>query len=133
MSSKVEVTDEFLASLGYTRERYEALSRGARWSVRNKERAKQYSREGRLLSEYDITQEDYNRMLESQGGVCKICEKPEDKVIGSKVIELAVDHCHSSGKVRGLLCQRCNTGIAKFDDSTDNLRAAITYLEKYND
>ena len=67
----------------------------------------------------------YNEMLVQQDGVCKICKQKEkhDKL-------LAVDHDHSTGEVRGLLCNKCNKGIGFFSDSEILLRNAIKYLNK---
>lgn len=59
-------------------------------------------------------------MIENQKGLCLICtEKPE---------KLFIDNCHETGKVRGLLCSSCNTGIGMLKDDPDVLRAAISYL-----
>lgn len=81
-------------------------------------------RERNLAKKYGITIEKYHEMLNSQGGVCKICGKPEERFQGS----LAVDHCHSTGKIRGLLCGKCNTMLGQADDSVEILQAAIDYL-----
>jgi len=77
------------------------------------------------LKKYGITKDDYLRMVEEQGGVCAICGKPDS-------IRLAVDHCHTTGIVRGLLCSGCNTSLGKFNDDIEVLRKAIEYLEKAN-
>ena len=78
----------------------------------------------RLKKEYAITLEQYTEMLEAQGFACKICLKPR----GQK--KLNVDHCHATGKVRGLLCQQCNSLLGMAHDDPTVLQAAITYLEK---
>lgn len=67
--------------------------------------------------------EQYNSLKEKQSNLCAICKQPE-QFNGS----LAVDHCHATGKVRGLLCTNCNRGLGHFKDSTDNLRNAVEYL-----
>ena len=92
-------------------------------------------RRGYLRSTYGLELEDYDRMYEEQGGTCGICKQAETAVSGKsgKVLNLAVDHCHTTGENRGLLCHNCNRGIGYLQDSTDNLRAAINYLEKHND
>lgn len=64
------------------------------------------------------------RMLEEQEGLCKICQRPQ---IGRK--RLAIDHCHETRKVRGLLCTKCNVGLGMFGDSVERLRRAISYLK----
>ena len=76
---------------------------------------------------YGITIEKYDEMFELQKGKCAICEEIQ---ITGKV--LAIDHCHTTGKVRGLLCQTCNTGIAMFKDNIKILKMAIKYLELYS-
>lgn len=75
-----------------------------------------------LLRKYGLTLADYNDMLARQRGRCAICQKPFHSKPG-------VDHDHATGRVRGLLCSFCNTGIGLFHDDPDILRAAITYLE----
>lgn len=76
---------------------------------------------------YDITHKDYQLLSEEQSGTCAICKK--ECVSGRR---LAVDHCHTTGKVRGLLCCKCNRGLGNLDDDLDKLRAAVLYLEKYS-
>lgn len=85
-------------------------------------------RKCRLKREYGLTPEDYERMLEDQNGVCAICLKT-DVVTGRR---LAVDHCHKTGVVRGLLCSQCNTAIGRFEDDTEVIERAIAYLNKHN-
>lgn len=78
----------------------------------------------RLKAEYGITLDDYIKMHEDQHGVCAICKQPER--VKNRV--LTVDHCHKTGKVRGLLCFDCNTALGKFKDNTELLETAIGYL-----
>lgn len=73
---------------------------------------------------YGLTPEQYETMLAEQGGVCKICKGLDN----GRWKLLAVDHCHSTGKVRGLLCAKCNKGLGQFNDDAALLKAAITYL-----
>lgn len=68
-------------------------------------------------------------MLASQGGVCAICGQPETIVKkGGVVASLAIDHCHETGKVRGLLCGRCNLGIGCLRHDAETALAAAEYL-----
>lgn len=79
-----------------------------------------------LRTTYGITIEDYDRMLEEQGGKCAVCGKKPRKT------SLAVDHNHRTGKVRGLLCFSCNYKIVGRHNSK-LLGAAADYLRKYGD
>ena len=78
---------------------------------------------------FGITVEDFDRMFEEQGGVCKICGCPETRTQNERVTMLSIDHCHSTGRVRGLLCDACNTAIGRVDDRIDLLEKAIEYLK----
>jgi preprotein translocase subunit Sss1 len=80
--------------------------------------------------DHGITLDDYDRMWEEQKGVCKICKRPETREYHGILCCLSIDHCHETGRVRGLLCDACNTGIGRLDDSPERLRAAITYLSE---
>lgn len=89
---------------------------------KNPQRFKQYT----LKRDYGISYAQYNELLEQQKGCCAICgyvPKENDK-------KLAVDHCHETGLVRGLLCSVCNLGIGSFKDSVLLLKQAVTYLER---
>lgn len=78
----------------------------------------------RIKSAYGLSREEYERMSEEQGHVCKICLKK------NKSWKLAVDHKHSTGKVRGLLCNQCNRGIGLLGDSVENIQRTIDYLTR---
>jgi len=69
-------------------------------------------------------------MHQEQNGLCAICHNEERHFNRGKRLMLAVDHCHLTGAIRGLLCMDCNTGIAKFKDNPEFLRNAQKYLEK---
>jgi hypothetical protein len=77
---------------------------------------------------HGISLEDYERLFNHQGGLCAICGRSEKAKIHGKIKSLAVDHCHTTGKIRGLLCHRCNLGLGWFDDNVLLLRHAATYL-----
>ncbi len=81
---------------------------------------------------YGLSKEDYNEMLDNQGGTCAICKREEwsRASVTNKVKALAVDHCHDTGNVRGLLCRACNLGIGYFEDNIESLDEAIKYLEQ---
>lgn len=75
---------------------------------------------------YGMTPEDYDRMLAAQGGGCGICGTSEPG--GSRERYFHVDHCHATGRVRGLLCTNCNKALGHMGDDPGRLRAAIIYL-----
>lgn len=84
-----------------------------------------------LKKHYGISKEDYVKMLDDCGHKCAICKRSEDVEIRGKRIRLAVDHCHSSGEIRGLLCASCNRALGGFRDDVSILKSAISYLEKF--
>lgn len=87
-----------------------------------------------LKRKYGITHLDYEAMLAAQDSLCLICLKPETAidVRTGDVFGLAIDHCHTSGKVRGLLCVGCNNGLGCFRDDPERLASAILYLNKHS-
>lgn len=93
------------------------------------ERKKKYkptaeqSRVSWLRREFGITVEDYNTLFENQNGCCAICNSTP-----ASDRSLAVDHCHTTGKIRGLLCFRCNGTLGKFNDDVSLFQKAIDYL-----
>jgi hypothetical protein len=77
---------------------------------------------------YGITADDYYEMLEAQNGKCAICESSDAnnaRIVSNK---LFIDHCHETGKVRGLLCSKCNHAVGLLNDDTDLLQKAINYI-----
>lgn len=87
----------------------------------------------RLKKRYGITIEEFNLILNSQNNSCAICKTPTgefSKQLG-KERNLAVDHCHETGKVRGILCYRCNMGIGFLQNNPEITNAATKYLSKY--
>lgn len=108
----------------YDRERYEAAMRRDTMGFTRKYREKE------LQKRYKIGVDDYDAMLELQGDRCGICGVAETG--RTDRINFDVDHSHETGKVRGLLCNRCNRGLAYFGDNPEALRAAARYLEKAN-
>src|SRR5271165_1611123 len=84
--------------------------------------AKNRAKDSRLRREYGITLKEYNRILEWQVGVCYICNVAPTKT------SLAVDHCHATGKIRGLLCMTCNRGISKFRDDLTRFQNCVKYF-----
>lgn len=84
-----------------------------------------------LRSRFQMTLDAYAAMHDEQGGLCAICEQPETRAVGGTPLALSVDHCHISGKVRGLLCSSCNTSLGFMKDNPSTLRKAASYLERH--
>lgn len=95
-----------------------------KWGQENPELVKLYRRRQDYKRKFGITVEEYDQMLEDQDGVCWICQGRQEKFL------LAVDHDEHTGKVRGLLCMNCNTGIGHFRHDPDLLARAIDYLRR---
>lgn len=83
------------------------------------------ARDRRLRNQYGLSPGEYEAMFKTQKGRCAICLTPATP---SGKGALQVDHCHATGRVRGLLCLRCNAGLGMFDDDTLTLEIAIDYL-----
>lgn len=79
---------------------------------------------------YGVTEIQYMQMLEEQGHACAICGSTEWLGAGRNCGTPCVDHDHSTGVVRGLLCGHCNKGLGQFMDDPARLRAAAQYLER---
>ena len=78
---------------------------------------------------FNLDHKSYLELLTEQEGRCGICAIHVDDY-STRYKNLHVDHCHTTGKIRGLLCHRCNTGLGLFKDSTYNLQSAIDYLRE---
>lgn len=84
-----------------------------------------------IKSRYGISSEEYEAILDAQGGVCAVCRQPNsqfDQRVGRER-KLHVDHDHETGAVRGLLCSRCNNALGSAGDDPERLRALAVYLE----
>ena len=130
---------------GYTEEQWNTLNRHQRYKIRHREAVRDSTRRyaarnKRMMSDrqrkyqlrdkYGITEADYEEMLLLQEGRCAICKT--DTPTG-KWKRFAVDHCHHTGVVRGLLCNECNRGMGLLRDNPTLLREAANYLENYKE
>lgn len=101
--------------------------------VGSSERRTRTQKSLQLESNYGITYVDYLRMFEEQGGVCACCGEQESGIHnrGKEAVRLtlAVDHDHSTGEVRGLLCTKCNKAIGLLGDNITGVEKALTYLK----
>lgn len=89
---------------------------------------KEYYKDQALKRMYGITLHEYNIILENQNNSCAICKIHQDNLN----IKLAVDHNHTTGEIRGLLCSSCNQGIGLLKENIFTLEEAIKYLNKSN-
>lgn len=97
----------------------------AKWAMANKDgKVRDYS-----LRAYGITGQEYDSILEKQGGLCAICRRRDSSDRSGR--RLSVDHDHRTGKIRGLLCTPCNHGLGCFDDKIERLFMASAYLYLY--
>jgi hypothetical protein len=96
------------------------LDRARQWALDNAEAV----RSGHLRRKYNLTPQEVDRMQDEQGNACRLCEVPF-----SERKPPNVDHCHKTGRVRGLLCTACNTALGKFKDDPALLRKAALYVE----
>ena len=93
---------------------------------------RQYRSQARHLhymKNYGISLDQYNDMLNNQNGVCAICKGTQTPSGRNIDAYLAVDHCHKTGKFRGILCRNCNVGIGNLQESKEILLSALKYLE----
>jgi hypothetical protein len=102
-----------------------------KWRESNPDRFKQSTKNRSLKFKYGIDLEEYDNILKSQGGRCGICETTENtSAYGvNNSSAFSVDHCHKTGKVRGLLCNQCNRGIGMLGDTVESLEKALKYLK----
>lgn len=100
----------------------ERACKNCRWIKRDKEAHKTSGRRHTLMRNYGITLEDYRTLEIQQDYKCALCNKtPKQK--------LAVDHCHETGRIRGLLCHSCNTSLGKLGDSVESIERVLRYLK----
>lgn len=87
--------------------------------IKRYDKRKEYSKVAYIKRTYNISYEDYQEMFRLHNGCCAICNSSG---------KLAIDHCHKTGKIRGLLCHNCNRGLGMFADDKLRLKKAINYL-----
>lgn len=99
-------------------------------AYRNKNRDK--LRSGQMRGMYGISLERYAEIFQSQDGVCASCGLPERTrhPISEQTKRLAIDHCHRTGRIRGLLCSRCNVALGLLNDDPERIKLLLAYLER---
>jgi hypothetical protein len=99
---------------------------------KTKHLASKVKRQCYLRLKYNLSVEEYNRMLEAQNGVCAICGKNETRICKGSKCNLSVDHNHETGKIRALLCSNCNVMLAKCEENLEWLDKIKNYIIKHN-
>ncbi len=135
---EVKVLDEFTVQIGGAQNRAakcaSCTSEASRQRWKDKSLDPKEVRRRRIAliksQGYLITIEELEEMEAKQNKLCALCLKPETRVLRGTLCSLAIDHCHDSQVVRGLLCARCNTGLGQFKDDVEVLTRAIKYIEK---
>ena len=117
---------------GYRCKSCDTLARKS-FRLKHRERHLKAQRERNWKHKYSIDRQDFEKMWSDQNGLCAIClvaltNIELDNDPKNKSNTACVDHCHSTGKVRALLCARCNKGIGLFDDETEKVKSAYEYL-----
>lgn len=93
-----------------------------KWQNENSDKVSLIRRRTKLKQKYGISVEEYDAMFKEQNGVCKLCYKEHTRR------PLNVDHCHSTGKVRGLLCDKCNMALGLLNDDVKLIDKIKDYL-----
>lgn len=98
-------------------------------SLRERQGSERITKE--ILRERNLPREVYEEMIMFYDNKCAICKKEETRKsrTAGKISRLAIDHCHETNSIRGLLCHACNTAIGKLKDSIELLESAIEYLK----
>jgi hypothetical protein len=105
----------------YDQQRYAAMVAAGKKPAKDPKKEKN----AYLMRNYGITIRDYDRILAEQGGKCAICGTSQSDRKDGKLV---VDHCHASGKVRGILCHKCNLMLGNANDLISTLEQAVIYL-----
>lgn len=109
----------------YIKNKEKYIKNQAEYKKNNIEKYKLYHNKYVMNKRFGISIETYTEMFNRQNGVCAICNLKEKS---SK--RMAIDHCHKTGKIRGLLCSWCNRAIGLLKDDVNLLKNSITYLTK---
>ena len=99
-----------------------------KWQKSNPDKAKVYRRRNKLKKKYGISLEKYDEMLQKQNGVCYICQRSQ-----ANGKPLYVDHCHKSGIIRKLLCEKCNFTLGLMDEDKTLLNRLIDYINEHKE
>ena len=110
----------------YKKNREKIIAQNKKWMLANPEKYSRAEKKCRLQKDYGITIEQWEQMEKEQNYVCAICKQPE-----SKAQPLSVDHNHSTGKIRALLCAYCNIVVEYVENSRRPLQEYVDYVKKH--
>lgn len=101
-----------------------------KWSANNPERSHLSQRQRNLKHRFGVDLEWYEKQFKKQNYSCAICQTKTNKTVGDRQFwNFSVDHCHDSGKIRGILCNNCNRALGLFQDNPELLKKAASYVE----
>lgn len=112
----------------YIRDKEKAAIYNKNYKLKNKDKITTWTRDYLLKATFNITTEEYNRKLADQNESCDICKK-HYSLFKTK---LAADHCHSTGRIRGLLCSNCNVALGHMKENSENITNMLNYLTKWS-
>jgi hypothetical protein len=113
-------------SVPENREKHIAYLRAYHEAHKDDPEYRRVRREAKVLHKFGITQAELDVMLEAQNSLCAICGNGHVGV-GTR---LHIDHCHDTGRIRGLLCGKCNTAVGLLDDSPERAEQLAAYLRR---
>lgn len=100
------------------------------WYAKNKDVKLASSLKWHYKDKYGLTMEQRQKLFDEQEGKCAICSCDIHLDGSRNATQAVIDHCHSSGKIRGMLCNLCNQGLGHFKDNIEAIERAIKYLEE---
>lgn len=109
-----------------------ANEKNRRWKLNNLESALLKNRLSKVKKIYGLSKEEYFALLDKHNHQCAICGEKEKISLKGTMWNLSIDHCHTTGKIRGLLCAQCNVGLAKFRENIIYFKNAVNYLKTHN-
>jgi len=117
----------------YEKNREQILEQNRAWALANPDKVRAI----KLRHDYGTTPEEVDQKLLDQGGLCAICQVDLEQIVQHnkdgtvRGTGICIDHCHETGKVRGIICSGCNKGLGCFKDDPARMRAAADYIEKH--
>lgn len=114
-------TDDWSVSASYCRPCNTERARA--WALANPDRARRNSRDAQYKRKYGISLDEYETLAALQDFKCRLCEQENPERL------LVVDHCHSTGAVRGLLCDKCNVSIGRLGDTIESIEKVLAYMK----